>query len=851
MRLADALGDLVDVPQFFIWRLTWLPEKQKYEKTPCYPSGSHLIMDAANPKNWMAYQTAVAVLANLRSRNDGFQYTLGWWVTEEAGYWFLDLDEVMNAEGVLSDTANWFLQALPGAFTEFSSSGRGLHIVGSGHVPEHGCKNGQWPGLELYTEDRGIAFGLTDQAEGCADVDHSNAMAYIVPHFLPWIPLEQRGSGPRPEWRGPTDDAELLRRALQSQSVEGVFGNKATFRDLWEGNVAKLRIAFPQGEPYGESEADGALAMQLAFWTGCDAPRIERLMRQSALVRDKWDSPRRDTTYLGFTIARACSGVSRVLVDKEPPPPLTSTVDEAGKAASQNWIERIARAEEDELRNEVIPGIAADGTVGMLDRDRLAVMVKDRLKDFQIPVTITAARLMVACAKPASSEPVNPDALPFVSEHVYVRRSDTFFHVRSATELSRTSFQADFNRYMPTKQNGDKEDAARWSLERWGMPTVQDMMYVPKFDPLFTYQGRTFANLYTPESLPALEDYTAEGIEGIKTFATMLQAFCDHRQEVYGQLLAWLAYNVQNPGVKVRWAPILKGVPGDGKSIITSVLGAAMGERNVSSVGPAVVMNTGGFTDWAHGACVISMEELKMDGKQRYVIANAFKDNVTNSRITINRKGKGLLPIINISNFIAFTNFNDAVPLEENDRRWFVVFSPYSCALDCAVANNALTVKELGEKFDKVFSLCQQHPGQVRKWLTEMQIPAWFDPNGHAPDTPEKHEMRVSGEDEAHAIARQVIATGAYGVHPQVLSSACLTKAMKMVCMAEGIEIPKTSALSKMLGDLGYRAIKQQIKWRGIPHRVWVIGKIDNDSIREKLDSTVTSGELVTHSLPS
>lgn len=846
MRLADALGDLVDIPQFFVWRLSWLPEKKKYEKVPCYPSGSQYRMDAADPANWMPYPTAVAVLEMLRAKNDGFTYALGWWFTEDCGYWFIDLDAVIDAKGAISETAQWFLSSYPGAFSELSSSGTGMHLVGRGHVPLHGCRSNAWKGLELYTEDRGIAFALTGEAEGCADTDHSAAMAVAVPHFFPYVPIEERDSGPRPEWRGPTDDAELLRRALASVSVEGTFGKKASFKDLWECNVEKLRVAFPgdrEDQPYGESEADGALAMQLAFWTGCDAPRIDRLMRQSKLVRDKWDEMRRDVTYLRYTIDRACSGVSRVLVDKEAPPPLSSVVTEESKSASDAWIERVVKAEEDELRNTVIPAIAAATDIHMLDRERLVTMVRDKFKEFQIPVTVRAVRIMLACEKQVSSEPVATEALPFVAEHVYVRRSDTFFHVGSATELTRTSFQADFNRYMPTKQNGDKEDAARWSLERWGMPTVHDMMYVPKFDPLFDYQGRKFVNLYTPASLPMLEDYTVEGISAINTFANMLQAFCGQRQDVYGWLVCWMAYNVQNPGVKVRWAPILKGVPGDGKSIMSSVLAAAMGERNVSSVGPAVVMNSGGFTDWAHGACVICMEELKMDGKNRYVIANAFKDNVTNSRVTINRKGKGLLPIINISNFVAFTNFVDAVPLEDTDRRWFVIFSPYAHIIDCAVANNVLTVKDLQAKFDQVFDLCQRHPGQVRKWLLEMTIPAWFDPNGHAPDTPEKHQMRSSGEDEAHALARQVIATGAYGVSDGVLSSACLTKAMKLVCMSEGVDMPKTSTLNKLLSDLGY-TYHTLVKWRGTPHRVWVVGKIGNDEVRDRLEKTVTGNGL-------
>lgn len=839
MRLADALGDLVDIPQFFIWRLTWLPEKHKYEKTPCYPSGSHYIMDAADPKNWMNYQTAIAVLADLRRK--GGVYALGWYMTAEAGYWFIDLDAVVSADGVISETATWFLQAFPGAFTEFSSSGTGLHIVGRGHVPEHGCKNSAWPGLELYTEGRGIAFGLTDEAEGNADTDHSHTMRTVAPHFFPYVPVEQRDAGPRPEWRGPTDDAELLRRALNSASLGSMLEGKASFRDLWERNVSVLAKAYPhESDPYGESEADGGLAMQLAFWTGCDGPRIARLMHQSALKRDKWDERRRDTTYLGLTIDRACSRVSRVLVDKEPPPPLSATVSEEQQAVSQGWIDRVTSAEEDELRNVVIPGIAADPSIVMLDRDRLAVLVKERLALFQIPATIKAVRLMLGCAKAVdASVPINPEAPPFASEHVFVERSEGFFHPVSASELSRTAFNAKFDRFMPEKQNGDREDAAKWCLQRWNMATVHDLMYVPQYDRLFNYQGRVFGNLYTPMTLPEVTPFTTDGVEGIQTFARLLEAFCGRRQEVYGMLLAWMAFNVQNPGIKVRWAPILKGVQGDGKSLITSVMAAAMGERNVSSVGPSVVMNTGGFTDWAHGACVIGMEELKMDGKQRYAMANAFKDNVTNSRVTINRKGKGLLPIINISNFIAYTNFVDAVPLEDNDRRWFVIFSPYRSALDAAIANGVLTVDDLGNLFDKVFLTVKDHPGQIRKWLLEMPVPDWFKPNGHAPDTPEKQAMRLSGQDEDHAIARQVIATGAFGVSEEVLSSACLTKAMRAVCLQDGIEIPQAKVLHKMIGDLGFSSCGS-IKWRGTVHRVWSVSPLSKDELRDRLDRTVT-----------
>lgn len=122
-------------------------------------------------------------------------------------------------------------------------------------------------------------------------------------------------SEPVPEWRGPTDDADLIRRALRSKSASSVFGGRASFADLWEGNADALAVAYPPskpGEAYNASDADAALASHLAFWTGRNGERVERLMRQSGLVREKWE--RED--YLPRTISEMMARPGDVLQDK-------------------------------------------------------------------------------------------------------------------------------------------------------------------------------------------------------------------------------------------------------------------------------------------------------------------------------------------------------------------------------------------------------------------------------------------------------------------------------------------------------------------------------------------------------
>lgn len=123
------------------------------------------------------------------------------------------------------------------------------------------------------------------------------------------------GDAPVPEWNGPTDDSDLIRRALASRSAASTFGNKASFADLWERNVERLALAFPDpSRLYDESAADAALASHLLFWTGRDAKRVERLMWQSKLVREKWHR----SDYLTRTIRAVIARGGDVLRDKLP-----------------------------------------------------------------------------------------------------------------------------------------------------------------------------------------------------------------------------------------------------------------------------------------------------------------------------------------------------------------------------------------------------------------------------------------------------------------------------------------------------------------------------------------------------
>jgi primase-polymerase (primpol)-like protein len=94
--------------------------------------------------------------------------------------------------------------------------------------------------------------------------------------------------------RNELDDDTLLAKAQRAANGE-------KFRRLWRGSTAGYS---------SQSEADLALCCLLAFWTGSDAGQMDRLFRQSGLMRGKWDEVHfaDGATYGERTIERAIAG---------------------------------------------------------------------------------------------------------------------------------------------------------------------------------------------------------------------------------------------------------------------------------------------------------------------------------------------------------------------------------------------------------------------------------------------------------------------------------------------------------------------------------------------------------------
>lgn len=867
--LRAALGGIINIPQFFVWRLLWDADEGKYHKQPCDDISVPWPIDASLPRNWLSFDDAMARVLQFRAADAHAHYTLGWYLSADSGYWFLDVDKCYHNGQYTPIAQEWF-QALPGCFSELSSSGNGLHVIGRGPVPRHATKTkGPLRGVgELYSGKRGIAFSMSDVAYGCADVAGPR-IADIAATYFPYVEADEGDwSRPRSDWNGPTDDEELIAKARASASVAARFGHKATFEQLWT-NAPELEQWFG---PDDRTERDGALSAHLAFWTGCDAPRMERLMWRSGLVRDKWHQHR---TYLAITCRSACAkqkdvyqrrdaaasmyqmrplaplplvplGVASVTVTAEAPAVLAPAISQEVADTIERLLDTIHSCPDwVTMHNQVIPTVRAAG-VPLALMPRIESAVNKRLELWDAKMRVPQLRALLnpprAGAEPGSEVAVTrPD---WAANYVYVRQLDAFHQLHEGVSMTPTSFRATHDRDMPIKGDGPlREDSAQWMLQHWQCPLVHDVMYWPGKPSIVDYDGHRWANTYVesshPELPPALSDRAVRAIEKFKRHVWEL---CGRREAVYLNLIGFLAHNVQRPGEKITWAPIIKGVEGDGKSMIGRVMRAAMGERNVSPVGPEIIAAAGGFTDWAHGAALIVMEEIYLPGKDRWKITNSMKSFVSNDVVMIHPKGGKPKKVVNTSNQLAFTNHNDSIPIEsDKDRRYFIIFTPFDTIDDYYRAMGFADERAAWLHFNDVFDCLREEPGAWRRWLMEPGlVPEWFVAKGRALNTAEKASMAASGRDDIEELVRGIIEQGTYGVSHAILSSACLSNAMKTLSMTEGVDVPKGQSLHHMLNRIGYVKVEKNLKWQQKAHRVWVRPgtATDPENLRKLLDMT-------------
>lgn len=279
--LPDAIQTL---KQHHHW-VGWKVEKRngKQTKIPKNPrTGDNA--SSTNPETWTSYEAALESIEKFGFDGIGFVFST------DFDFCGIDLDNCLDPDtGQLQDWAALVVEQMD-SYTEISPSGRGLKIFFRGSLPANGRKQS---GIEMYQDGRYFTVTGEHWAASPTTINERTTQATaIYEQFFSQPQNDPPAPPPRPQIT--LDDQTIIEKAQRAAN-----GDK--FRSLWQGDVSGY---------HSRSEAHLALCNILAFWTGGDGERIDRLFRQSAFYTeyaDKWDERHNSNglTYGQMTIAKA------------------------------------------------------------------------------------------------------------------------------------------------------------------------------------------------------------------------------------------------------------------------------------------------------------------------------------------------------------------------------------------------------------------------------------------------------------------------------------------------------------------------------------------------------------------
>lgn len=280
--------ELKALPNWICWDAVPDEKRGKIKKVPINALTGGGAM-SNNPSTWCDFDTAVRA----SEKHSGIGFMFG-----GCPYFGVDIDgkeEELEAyqRGENGNIISEFISTLQ-SYTEISQSGKGIHIICRGKLPKRGRRKGS---VEMYEDGRFFVMTGNSCSEYAGISDCTESIKPLHEKYI--------GGGREPQAK--------VRPAVSLSSADDIVKaaagakNGGKFVALYGGDTAGYTSS---------SEADMALCSILAFWTGCDASKMDVIFRSSGLMREKWDRPQSGSTYGALTIQKAIAGCSQVYSPK-------------------------------------------------------------------------------------------------------------------------------------------------------------------------------------------------------------------------------------------------------------------------------------------------------------------------------------------------------------------------------------------------------------------------------------------------------------------------------------------------------------------------------------------------------
>lgn len=790
--------------------VNWIEVPQagkKPRKVPCdtsgalFPKGSDAHL---NPANWLTYDQ-VGTQPGLHKA-----YVLGRHGETPPQYslFLLDLDDCRDVvSGAVEPWAADVLSRFPNAFVEVSHSGTGFHVIGycqpalmgTDRRKKFSYADSPPNALEFYTEGRFIALGRDGQ--GDLNLDWSAVLVDLVP-FKTVTDLPAVTGGAPDDYTGPEDDDALLQiiardtnyDALQPRRIpaSAFYSDMETLRGMCHAAYGQDTTKAAPFD-YDASSVDMTLLNHLAYYTGGDVARMERLFMRSLMgqrnksqkrpqyVRDTANSAAglalKDGRYLKQVTADHTESLVRQCAADDPAA-ISRAADALSKLPEADRAQ-VLRATSKDIAKRLTAEVRQRHDTLRVDQGKHAMGM---LKQGEL------SNWFIVSNENGSAVAVD-------------RRGGTSPQSKTAFVEARAHLPS-----IPTMDSNGKVRMISAAESWWTDPDTERYEY-QSFNPAqpdkYTDEyGRVVRNTYRPaHTTPA----TAGDVE---PYMYIMRCNIPNESD-QAVLLSALAFAVQRPAEMLLWAPVVQGVQGSGKgTIVKKPLVHALG-HNLGVAGSKQLAGDYNGYMWRKTAVVV--DEIGEHSKATIAeIADGLKEPVAESPVPYRIMRKDPFDDVNYTVWFFLTNhMNSMLANDLNERR----YAHFVSAIQTPEQVSA--VFHDGWWQENYPHIVQLAGGTGLDWFRYYQV--WWDSGGaeavravleqypaampgRAPITTTRSVAEAAGEPEAVTQIREAVAAKLPGFRNGFVSSIAIRELMK----SEGLRAPAGRWLNEAMKRLGY-----------------------------------------------
>lgn len=449
--------------------------------------------------------------------------------------------------------------------------------------------------------------------------------------------------------------------------------------------------------------------------------------------------------------------------------------------------------------------------IDLIARESLVDIARDQYS------IISGNRVSVVVVRKRLAYEMDTRKMPdWCSEFVYDTSDDSFVNMVTKECLTVSGFNATYDRLALTKKDRlegrakPAHRAAELALNTYRIPVVGGRMYLPGESEIFTFNGVKHVNLYREDLVPEVpERLRPVDKKNIKIVRAHVANLLPNEEEQQ-LFIDWFAWITQNPGKLVRWAILLQGVPGDGKSFFGEMMRVVLGYCNVRSIDANALESD--FQDWSQGSCLICVEEVKMHGVDSYDILNRNKTRITNRFISVNPKGKKEREIVNTGNQFLTSNYINSIPITDDDRRYCVLNTRFHSAAEYRRFRD-----ENPGYYEALFQAIEDSGPALRKWLLDWEVSDTFPAGAIAPITKGRAKMIAASRPQFLRDMDEVVKQGEFETVTEDLVSVT---ELADVLIGQDSDMPVRNKLHFIMTQNGYTELGR-FKYLDRLHRFW------------------------------